>query len=380
MRRGRAWLVAVTAIVTACGDGSEHPESCAASMSTGPVPLVMPTLRRLRLHIDPDFAPEEPLMPLAVSDSGHIIFLQDRRQHEMALTMVDSSGRLIGRFARRGSGPGEVYSASYAAFIGSSVLVVDNDDQARLLSYDASLQPGMFRSLRFGWRIVGRGTSGLAAFLPAELGGPRLEFIPVDESGVPRRLIGSSDTLFAEVLKSWGQFQRDGPPVAIGPSGLVLGDGMRYRLYFHDSTGQLRWHAARSVPPRRRSPVELAHDSATLRRALRFRSPDGRIMEVPGVRDRMARLVSDPLPYFGIHSLAMDATGRLWVIGTGRDSTFVDIWADTLLVGRKMLPCRDHRGAVSPDGTFIALLCEADDDSGAGADVQLYRVEQAEAR
>lgn len=348
-------------------------------MSTGPVPLVMPTLRRLTLHIDPDFAPEEPLMPLAVSDSGHIIFLQDRRQHEMALTMVDSSGTLIGRFARRGSGPGEVHSASYAAFIDGSALIVDND-QARLMSFDASLHPDMFRSLRFGWRIVSRGMSGLAAFLPAELGGPKLEFIPVDESRGPRRLIGSRDTLFTEVVNSRGQFQRDGPPVALGRSGLVLGDGMRYRLYFYDSTGQLRWQAGRNVPPRQRSPVELAHDSAILRRALRFRGPDGRIMEVPGVRDRMARLTSEPVPYFGVHSLVMDAMGRLWVIGTERDSTFVDIWADTVLVGRKMLPCRDHRGAVSPGGTFIALLCEADDDSSAGADVQLYRVEQAEVR
>jgi hypothetical protein len=368
-------LAAAIVIGMACAREPDLSASSPARASDGTTPRAMPALRRIALHIDPEFAPEESRMPLAVSDIGQVVFVQDRRQHDMTLTMVDSTGALVGRFARRGAGPGEVRSPSYVVFSGDTTVVVDNE-QARLVMFDARLRPITLRHLRFGLRITGGGVAGLAAFAPTELGGPTLVFIPYDEADTSYLLASGADTLFLSVVHSLGLFGRDGSPVALGPSGMILGDGMRYRLDFYDSSGRFRAQARRDVPSRLRSPRELAHDSAVLRRALRFRGPDGQIMEIPGVRDRMAKLTSEPVPYFSTHSLTLDRAGRLWVIGTERDSTFVDMWVDTLQVGRKILPCLDHRGAVSPGGEFIALLCEPEDEDDVGADLQLYRVEE----
>ena len=66
------------------------------------------------------------------------------------------------------------------------------------------------------------------------------------------------------------------------------------------------------------------------------------------------------------------------MIGNLRDSTFIDVWRDTTLLGRHMVNCADPGSSVSPNGSYLALICRTEDkNAAANVELQLYKVEES---
>jgi hypothetical protein len=334
----------------------------------------MPPLGRFALAMPPEILPQMARAPMAVSNKGSMIFVIGDSRAELLLTAIDTNGRLIRQFARRGAGPNEMRSVGYVAFVGDSLVAVDNE-QARIVTFDERLRPLSMRSVHFGSRSLAVNAKGLITFVPHVEGGPRLEQVPLAQEGTSEQLLASADSQLAIILAARSQFQRDGPPFTTTKDLRVLGDGLNYVLFFYDSIGQELARRKHDVPMRTRNAAELSRDSARLSSALRFRGPNGKIMEIAGIRERLERLASEPLPHFGTHGLMADGRGRLWVIGSTNDSTFADVWRDSTFVGRIVLPCSDPGASVSPNGLYLAFICRtSDENADSDVELQLYKI------
>jgi hypothetical protein len=374
MRIKYSGFLVFMALVFGCH--GETPKSSAPA-DLGTASPGMPQLKRLLLALPPELLPAFARAPIAVSDAGKVVFAIGASHAEMLLTAIDSTGRLISQFARRGAGPNEMRSVGFVAFVGDTLMAIDNE-QARLIAFDERLHPISMRSIRFGSRVLSAGGRGVIAFLPREAGGPRLELTSLGGEAASEPLLAGADTVIARLISSRGQFGRDGPPFGVVRDRLILGDPMDYELVFYGASGDEFARLSRSMPNRTRTPAELGRDSARLRSALRFRGPDGRITEIAGVRERLDGLSSEVLPHFDSHGIKTDRRGRIWVIGNLRDSTFIDVWRDTTLLGRHMVNCADPGSSVSPNGSYLALICRTEDENAAAnVELQLYKVEES---
>lgn len=366
------YLLAATLL---CGCVADAPQSD-RQVEAGAASPYMPELRRLRLTLRPELLPQFSRAPMAVSNSGQIVFAVGDPRADMLLTAIDSIGDLVRQFTRRGAGPNEMRSVGFVSFVGDSLTAVDNE-QARLITFDEQLRPLSMQSIRFGSRALSATERGVISFIPRELGGPILELTPLTQYKSAEPVLEGEDTVISRIVATRGQFERDGPPFAVSEGQWVLGDGIRYELVFYDSIGDERARRTRILPDRTRSEAELTKDSARLSSALRFRGPDGKITEIAGVRERLAKLPSELLPHFDSHGLTGDSRGRVWVVGSLHDSTFIDVWKDTTFVGRRVLACSDPGSSVSPNGLYLALMCRAgDENSDADVELQLYKVEE----
>jgi hypothetical protein len=167
-------------------------------------------------------------------------------------------------------------------------------------------------------------------------------------------------------------------PPTYGSAGPVsaLGNGLEYEINLYNARGEATGTIRRTLPPRHRTPREQSLVEKRLRTLLAhgFRGPNGKVIAIPGTQERLDTLSREVLPHFDRHGLWFDARGRLWVVGETRDSTFVDIFADTLFLGRTMLPCQGPSRSVSMNGTWLALVCKVSGDSGE-SELQLYHAD-----
>lgn len=189
-------------------------------------------------------------------------------------------------------------------------------------------------------------------------------------SGKVRPLLATLDTAYRRVFPRRDAFVvRFGNPAVVGewPGGFLIGNGFSYQLLAYDWSGRLRYTFGRDLPVNRRSSAQVEQHMTELARTSLGQRPD----RMAAAREQAAR---DSVRWFShLSSPRHDAAGRVWIIGTAGDTTFADLFAESLYLGRLILDCPGFRGRSAVNGRWIALLCEAEDDRDAA--LHLYTIE-----
>ncbi len=87
-----------------------------------------------------------------------------------------------------------------------------------------------------------------------------------------------------------------------------------------------------------------------------------------------ADLIPQHLPHFEVLGLWFDVRHRLWVIGNANDSTFLDVFRDSVFLGRRSIACRrswDQRPTLQ--GRWIAMTCDGETSEQPSV-VRLFRI------
>ncbi len=336
---------------------------------------VAPVLRRLPLAVDRDREGPGVHNPIAVSARGEIAYLNPDRNPSREIIVLDSVGMEVAQVGRPGRGPGEL-SGNVRPFFSDTLLVTADLEQARLSVHTLSGRLVHDRRTTFGtyplavagdsvdWRVRGSdrrvqvGREGLRS-----TGG--------------RATISDTVSFLQEVARFDTTTGFDSPPT-YGSDGSIsaLGNGLEYEINLYNNDGEATGTIRRTLPPRHRTPREEALVAKRLRTLLTrgFRGPNGKSIRIRGTQERLDTLSREILPHFDRHGLWFDVRGRLWVVGESRDSTFVDVFADTLFLGRTMLPCQGPGRSVSMNGTWLALVCEVSGGLG-DTELQLYHAD-----
>src|SRR5690606_28830016 len=230
-----------------------------------------------------------------------------------------------------------------------------------LLSVDAS---GVVRDEReapvHDVMIVGAGPDSLDV-IPIDRPGTRGVFRRAIRDGGERLIVSPYDSFFATMRD--GLARRGIPAFAARDGEFLVGDGLGYRLAVYDADGRAALTFGRDLPPRLPTPSEVQMREATL-------SGSGGTRDM--VRSELETFAATPLPYFEHPGAWLDAEGRVRVVGSSGDSTFVDVFADATHLGRVTLGCRDFRRRVAQSDQWLVLLCAGANN---GADqVQVWRV------
>jgi hypothetical protein len=95
---------------------------------------------------------------------------------------------------------------------------------------------------------------------------------------------------------------------------------------------------------------------------------------MPGMNTaaRLDTLERETLPHFRLGGLGRDASGRVLVVGSTGDSTFVDAFAGSQFLGRETLDCFTPTRYAVNNG-WIALQCRDRDEENRTYTIQLYR-------
>lgn len=132
---------------------------------------------------------------------------------------------------------------------------------------------------------------------------------------------------------------------------MVLGEGIMYRLVLLDRAARGHMEFGRELPPRYRTDAEHSH-FARLLLAIAEENVDSVTLvgEIASTRSQV-------LPHFGRSGVWIDPSGRVWVVGSASDSTFVDIFADGVYIGRTMIDCWGSNDRIAYAAGWMALLC-----------------------
>jgi hypothetical protein len=183
-------------------------------------------------------------------------------------------------------------------------------------------------------------------------------------------LIDAPDSAYQRIFPRTRSYAvRFGNPAVVGewPGGFLIGNGYSYQLLAYDWSGRLRYTFGRELPTNRRSPAQVEQFINELARSPIGRRPD----QLAAARDQAVR---DSVRWFShLSPPRHDAEGRVWIIGSAGDTTFADLFAEAVFLGRIILDCPGFRGRSGVNGRWVALLCEAADDRDAA--LQLYRIE-----
>jgi hypothetical protein len=332
----------------------------------------LPRLEEVTLYVDAAHAPEQDVAPLAVTLRGTVTYVQSRGRY----VTVDSMGRVTAEFGLLGEGPGEsrggmpIGGDSVVAIISATPpSILTFTPEGRLLSEYRS--PGLIDGMRqqlvgdsidrsFSQRLVGRSS------ILEDVQGPITRTCIT--GGCERELMAADDSILRLVMTAAPR--KDGvrwPPYAAEPGRFVLGDGVDYRLWAFDDGGKLLYAFGRIVEPRRLTPRELAFEEVHWK----ARIAQGVPLDLKQMREDVMK---ERIPHFSHGSMGFDERRRLWVTGKVNDSTFADIFADSVFLGRIMLPCVRERGTVGIRGHWMALLCENEGNDSIPFIVRLFRI------
>ncbi|HRP06934.1 MAG TPA: hypothetical protein PLL69_00470 [Gemmatimonadales bacterium] len=364
--------ISVSAIIltTGCGDRSDQ-------IPTEKVGL--PSLEELHLATGAEDLPEREPTTIALTSDGLLSYPTAAREGSRFIT-IDSTGTIVARWSRAGEGPGESWTGYLAS--GDSVIALVSTNPPTLQVYTgrgellseqrgqpvdgfpqtALIGDSVDRS--FGQRLVGR------THVLEDIPGPIVRACIYTDCR--RELLGADHPILSQVHEAT---PRKGglrwPPFAAEPGRFVLGDGVGYRLWLFDADGKTAMEFGRQLPPR--GPTNREFDAELAARAGQING--GSAVDSAAV---LKQLSQERLPHFGYGSLGFDGEHRLWVAGRTRYSTFLDVFADTTFLGRRMVDCQSDRGAFAVRGRWLGLVCVDESNDSTPIRVRLFRIVEGE--
>jgi hypothetical protein len=322
----------------------------------------MPSLEEVPVNLPVGAIPFRDAGNMALTKSGTLTFRPGADDGGM-FASVDSSGQFLGRWGRRGEGPGES-RVQWLLSADSAVVILATDPSAiqilspvgellserRIPPIDGIPQAAVGDSVDHvqGGRIVGRRS------LISDLRGPVVrtclyrscsrELLPADDSIL--------DLVHVATPRVGGMRW---PPFAAEAGRFVLGDGVGYRLWMFDDAGSLiKTFGRPELPARVLTQAEMQDQREQWERFI----ANGIALDSVELK---ALLATERIPHFGYASMGFDADHRLWVSGWVADSTFFDVFAEERFLGRITIDCVRERGALAIRGRWLAVMCESDD-------------------
>ena len=351
--------VALTALqavcLTACSP--ETPDWCPPV--DGPTRIVTSTARAqarldLRWEFDGSKDGNELLEPVsaALNPRSGVLALSDFRLAE--LIMISDSGTLIRRWARHGSGPGEIKIPTALAWADdSTVTVFDplNQKLVRIRTSGSAEDQAMDRrfsslitSYSLNWITLQSTGTILAAGMASFESGAQAEYVVV-RGGMPESRIDTLIRATVPLIRPERYLPMQAPmwpmPLAAASGDTLValaGDVPEYRIRVLDRTGRTRYQICRDVEPVPEEPYETQ---------VPFEERSGDVLALA--------LKQPPQPdqAASIGRLMFDAVGRLWVqrnrpsvlstvdLSLGREGAMFDVYGpDGAYLGAIQAPPR----------------------------------------
>lgn len=332
-----------------------------------PVTAELPALREIPLdHLAAD-AVANIGTRVVLGPGGRMAFVPAPTPDDAFLTqIVDSTGRLVAKLGRFGSGPGELRMPWMVGFDSDSSLVIYDLGLRRIAVYSvsgvllASLNPGMQ--------------------MPLAMVGDSLDFRDAARPNAPytrRPLMGRHerilipgrepvmDSLFPVITRG-GVQGRGKIAYAAGAGRIALGHAISYHILLYDDSGRYLGHLGRSLPPQFPSAEQLAAESLST-------------LKLPISPARRARLLreSREQPIIFFWELRFDEQGRLWVLRSENGSAMADVYADTRLLGSIAVDCPGFNGqGWDVNFGWLVLSCRhTDPDAPSDGTFRLFRIE-----
>ncbi len=295
-----------------------------------------------------DASPLGTTLSIVVSSQGEVLH-QAQLASGKQLVLTDSLGRVLGEFGPRGPGPGEVV-APIPLEISDSVVSVFDLVSLRVTDWgrDGTLR----RVLQFEQPIIPR--TPLAARWIGFTGSAD-GFSPVLLDMIDGRIVGrpTSSKPFLDSLMRSMNGGRSPPAASRWLDGVVLGDGMSYRIGFFDSAGKLLRRLGRKLGPNYLTESQVA---AGLEEARSTSSASGKPID-PQSLARLEKSLRKPQPWFSHTApLQFDQDGRFWVVGVTHDSVFADVFDSVGGVERHRLDCPGFSDGWSVTGGWLPVI------------------------
>lgn len=343
-------ILSLFLVSTTVGCGRQSMPSTAATISVGRV-------------AQPPVALADPADPIGVTAKG-LTVARVALPGDTAYRLVDSAGSVVGVAAVSGvgawlAGEDDLFYTLTPDAMGIATIKPDGSagPSFRLA------QPGILRGVgRDSVDLLRPGAQGFAMVRAALTGGERVilaEGIP--EVGV---LLGISA----------GGLLGTGPRGALVSTTttidrVVLGNGQTYRILVFSAAGQPIGTIERSLDTMPR--VTERQIETEVRQLL----ASGQQLNDAYLKIVRRQLAKERLPFFApAQGFRYDGGGRLWVVGYEGDSTFADIFSDTIFVRRFSLGCYGFDGQWDLKGDWLALSCGHRDPAIAGGELHMYRI------
>jgi hypothetical protein len=292
--------------------------------------------------------------------------------------VYDTTGTVVARFGREGSGPGELRGWSPMWASGDTLTIYDQRRQA-VVRYHASgtlIDEAAIRGVEFPYWVLGDSIDATSDFVTPNAPRPPLLRRALDDT-TGRHLLGIDDSIFA-LGAGRARYTRDPAGAWLPtPARNYFGDGWTYTIGIYAPSGARVAVLHRDLLPNVRSPRRLAETRRSLELANRpSPGPNGKFRPPsPTIQARLDTLERETIRHFEWGMLRVDGRGRLWVFGESGDGTFADVIADTTFLGRHQLDCRLPRQRIAMGNDWFTLQCrpEAPEEDNPYR-IQAYRI------
>lgn len=373
----RSPFLPIMLLLSACGAPAEEAPPPAPIRQPPPG---MPTLVRRPFALADADLPENRFMVFAVGSDG-ILAYTIGFEAEPKFRVVDSTGKRLAAFGRNGEGPGETELVSLLERRGDTLRVFEGNSGQLI---DFRLDGSLIRSRRvtdFDIPLAWHADS-VDHWNPLPLpSGSKVDHVvlrtAIGETGGRPLLRESEDEIFTAAILKRSNNAVLSFPFTASDDRYWVADPWDYRIRAYSSAGQRLFDINLDIPPNARGPRGNAMAREQIARSPKsMRGPNGQRITLPDESARLDTLDRERIRHFGRSPLHVDGYGRLWVVGYSRDSAAVDLFQDSVHVGRVMLPCfpTGYATMVSFAKTgWMAIECEID-DSDWPTEMQLYRI------
>jgi hypothetical protein len=311
------------------------------------------------------------LSAVAVGEDGAVLVLPGNAS-ESSLHLVGAPDGRLRRYGSLGEGPGEMRMPFPLLVHDTAVIGYDLATQ-RVMIYDRATTR-IAREFRPELPIVPFMRGPGAALLGSRFDrGVELPMLVDLGSGRVREVIAASDSYRIALFTGDDRYPGGSlNTTVIGrwSGGVVLANGMTYRIGLYDERGTLRYRIDRNIAPRQLTPSEIELELSRL-----ANTPIGRTPErLARARDR---LEATPTRWFTQHGAPRsDRRDRLWVMVEHGDSTMADVYGGDQLLGTTRLDCPGFSGRWDLVGDWLVLLCVPQDPAAEhDAEVRRWRIE-----
>ena len=308
--------------------------------------------------------------PLAVGADGAVLILPVDVDGP-SFHLVGAPDSVVRTYGALGEGPGEMRMPIPLLVNDTSVLGYDLATQ-RIMIFDRRTTD-IVREIRPQMPVQpymrGPGATLLALHLDRGVEVPAL----VDPgTGRVRLVVEPSDSYRIEMFADDGRYPGGLANVAAmgrWGDGVVMANGMTYRLGLYDRRGRLQHRIDRNIAPRLLTRREIEEQLTQLATSPMGRTP-ARL-----ARARQ-RLEATPTRWFTqLGPPRSDGHDRLWVVVEHGDSTSADVFAGDQLLGRVRLDCPGYSGRWDLLGEWLVLLCvPTDPDAMHDVEVRRWRI------